>query len=458
MTPQSRGADYIFPKNFLFGVANAPGQVEDNLEDPWMQFGRDGKIKAFLNDVNAEERIRFWSEPDLEIDLASKLGVKIFRLGVSWQRIFPKRGKISFEALNRYKEILKKINEANMQIMLTFFHHSLPDWAIAMGGWTNKDLVLEFWNYSKLVVDVLGEHVAYYSTFNEPNIYAMFSYVAGIWPGPGQNPFAVLKFPFYKGDFFEALDNMALGHKQIYNYIHEKYPNASVGIAHNAANYKIGGIGGAFMRDWAWENMNWYFPDQLKGTMDFMGINYYGSEYMSFLGVVLHEDAEYNDAGRAIDPNGFYEMIKKYNSRYKLPVFITENGTADRMDIIRPAYIVEHLVALQAAIEEGIPVLGYIYWTLSDNLEWSDGYCPKFGLVNVDRTDNLARSPRQSYDYFQSIIAQNGFDSNFRQKIWDMYKQNIGREREMCRAEDGHTALDSPRVLLLKKIDWRFNK
>src|SRR5690606_7328747 len=102
-------------------------------------------------------------------------------------------------------------------------------------------------------------------------------------------------------------------------------------------------------------------------------------------GVEFSPLAEYNDAGRAIDAEGFYEIIKKYNERYSLPVFITENGTADEDDLIRPVYLIEHLYAVNKALKENIPVLGYIYRTLSDHLEWSDGYCPKFGLVAVDR-------------------------------------------------------------------------
>lgn len=54
---------------------------------------------------------------------------------------------------------------------------------------------------------------------------------------------------------------------------------------------------------------------------------------------------------------------------------------------------------------QGVPVLGYLFWTISDNWEWADGYGPKFGLVAVDRANNLARIPRPSYHLFSKVRA-----------------------------------------------------
>lgn len=283
----------------------------------------------------------------------------------------------------------------------------------------------------------------------------MFTYVVGNWPGNGGSLLGLLNLSFYKGDFFRALDNMAEAHKEIYDYIHRKNPQAQVGIAHNTANYKDGGFGGGIARDWSWQNMNWYFPDLIKSSMDFMGINYYGSEYLSLSGVNFSPEAEYNDAGRAIDPEGFYEIATKYHERYKLPIFITENGTADMDDFIRPAYVIEHLAALKKAMDAKVPVLGYIYWTLSDNFEWSDGYCPKFGLVEVDRKRGLERKPRESFYLFQQIIAEDGVTEQMRAEAWKLYQNKWDSPRKMCRASNGKDGLDEPREDKVKSLDWR---
>ena len=450
--------DLTFPEGFLFGVSNAPAQVEDELDDPWMEFGRNGNISAFQNYAIPEAKIRFWTEYEREVELAEELGVDIFRLGTSWHRLIKKENGVTQynkEAIEKYKKILSHIKSKNMKVMLTLFHHSLPDWAIKDGGWTNPEMIGQFVEYGKFVADHLEDQVDYWTTFNEPNVYSMFSYVVGNWPSNNASFLGLLNLGFYQGNFFKALDNMAEAHKQIYQYIHSKNRFAKVGVAHNTANYKDGGIGGGFAAQWSWDNMNWYFPDKIKNSMDFMGINYYGSEYLSMFGVNFSDKAEYNDAGRAIDANGFYEIIKKYNKRYGLPVFITENGTADEDDLIRPVYLTQHLVAVHKAISEKIPVLGYIYWTLSDNLEWSDGYCPKFGLVAVDRKRGLQRSPRKSFYLYQEGIASGGISGKILNDSWKEYSEKWGEDRKMCRAKNGKDGLDEVRVEQLKSIDWR---
>ena len=47
----------------------------------------------------------------------------------------------------------------------------------------------------------------------------------------------------------------------------------------------------------------------------------------------------------------------------------------------------------------------YVFWTTSDNWEWMDGYCPKFGLWSVDREDGLKRTPRPSLQLFQRVAT-----------------------------------------------------
>merc|ERR1711966_327221 len=104
----------------------------------------------------------------------------------------------------------------------------------------------------------------------------------------------------------------------------------------------------------------------------------------------------YSASGRCVDPTGLHQELSKFYRRYKLPIMITENGLADSSDVLRPAYILEHMVAIGRAIEDGIPISGYIHWTLTDNFEWTDGYCPKFGLVSIDR-NTFERTRRDSF-------------------------------------------------------------
>lgn len=148
------------------------------------------------------------------------------------------------------------------------------------------------------------------------------------------------------------------------------------------------------------------------------------------------ENDEYSESGRGVYPDGLYRMLLQFHERYKhlnVPFIIAENGVSDETDLIRRPYLLEHLLSVYAAmiqvltlkislltlnysfihtncilyllviVLQGVPVLGYLFWTISDNWEWADGYGPKFGLVAVDRANNLARIPRPSYHLFTKV-------------------------------------------------------
>lgn len=452
-------ADKI-PTNILLGVSNASAQVEDDLNDSWMAAAKLGQIKAYNNYLQPEKKLEFWSKPEIEINLAHELGSQIFRMSIDWQRLVPTSSNkvLNLSALNRYREIVKMIKAKNMKVMLTLFHHSLPIWLMENGGWTNSENISNFLGFAKDVFIELNQDVDYWNTFNEPNVFALFTYVAGIWP-PMKGSFTeILNLSFYKGDFFKAIDNMALAHNKFYDLAHEINPKSKIGIAHNTANYKPHGIFADFAVSWAWDNMNFYFPDLVKKKLDFMGINYYGAEYLSISGVKFSKETEYNDAGRAFDASGLYTIIKKFHERYNLPIHITENGTADDSDIFRSLYIREHLKAVMEAHKDGIPIESYIYWSLTDNFEWSDGYCPKFGLVAVDRSD-MKRIIKDSFKFYKNLIFTREISSNVESdELWNAYLSLVGQNRSMCRAENGKDSLDVARKVPLNKVDWRFKK
>ncbi len=90
--------------------------------------------------------------------------------------------------------------------------------------------------------------------------------------------------------------------------------------------------------------------------------------------------------GWDIYPQGIYKLLIALK-RYNLPVLITENGICTEDDGLRWDYIREHLQMVHRSIQEGVNVLGYIYWSLIDNFEWDKGFGPRFGLVDIDYRD-----------------------------------------------------------------------
>ena len=119
-----------------------------------------------------------------------------------------------------------------------------------------------------------------------------------------------------------------------------------------------------------------------------------------------------------ITPDAIYWAVRFFEKRYGLPIIVTENGMAN-CDLVTPdgkvhdpqriEYIRSYLSGMKRAVEEGVNVIGYMYWSIMDNLEWVYGYTKRFGIIWVDyRT--LERIPKDSAYYYAEIIRTNGAD------------------------------------------------
>jgi hypothetical protein len=199
----------------------------------------------------------------------------------------------------------------------------------------------------------------------------------------------------------------------------------------------------------------------LIGTQcDFIGINYYGREIISLASIALLHSEEYSDSGRSIYVEGLFHMLMGFHRRFpSVPLMVTENGVADEHDAIRRPYLLEHLLATSAAIQAGAPVKGYIFWTISDNWEWADGYCPKFGLASVDREDPaMKRTPRQTYYLWKDIVAKRAITAGQRKEAWTELAElaEANATRIFCRHDDGQASLNVPVQRPYSKRDWRY--
>jgi beta-glucosidase/6-phospho-beta-glucosidase/beta-galactosidase len=158
-------------------------------------------------------------------------------------------------------------------------------------------------------------------------------------------------------------------------------------------------------------------PEKLaeKNTLDFIGLNYYYRQFIHYYrpfkenpfgmecSLTHHKNAgDITDMGWEIYPEGLYEVVKSF-TRYRLPIFITENGLATTDDAKRQRYIKDHLWQLLRAMNDGAPVMGYLHWSLLDNFEWADGYGKRFGLISVDYKTQK-RTITDSARYLKSVI------------------------------------------------------
>ncbi|KAE9601520.1 hypothetical protein Lal_00040579 [Lupinus albus] len=432
------------------------------------------KVTAWHNVPHPEERLKFWSDPDTELKLAKDTGITVFRMGIDWSRIMPEepinglKESVNYAALERYKWIINRARSYGMKVMLTLFHHSLPPWAGEYGGWKLEKTVDYFMDFTRLVVNGVMDLVDYWVTFNEPHVFCMLTYCAGTWPGGHPDMLEAATSALPTGVFQQAMHWMSVAHSKAYDYIHElsNSSKAIVGVAHHVSFMRPYGLFDVASVSLANSMTLFPFIDGISAKLDFIGINYYGQEVVSGTGLKLVENDEYSESGRGVYPDGLYRMLLQFHERYKhlnVPFIIAENGVSDETDVIRRPYLLEHLLAVYAAMIMGVPVLGYLFWTISDNWEWADGYGPKFGLVAVDRANNLARIPRPSYHLFSNIVKTGKVTSNDRERVWDEL-QRAAKERKtrpFYRAVDKHGfmyagGLDEPIQRPYIDRDWRF--
>ncbi|KAK6913649.1 Glycoside hydrolase family 1 [Dillenia turbinata] len=449
--------------------------IEEVVEEgPASTDGHSHNVAAWHNVPHPEERLRFWSDPDIELKLAKDTGVRVFRMGVDWTRIMPKepanglKESVNYAALERYKWIIQRVQSYGMKVMLTLFHHSLPPWAGEYGGWKLEKTVDYFMHFTRLVVDNVSDLVDYWVTFNEPHVFCMLTYCAGAWPGGHPDMLEVATSALPMGVFNQAMQWMAVAHSKAYDYIHEQSKSSKpvVGVAHHVSFMRPYGLFDVAAVSLANSLTLFPYVDSISDKLDYIGINYYGQEVVSGSGLKLVETDEYSESGRGVYPDGLYRMLLQFHERYrhlKIPFIITENGVSDETDLIRRPYMLEHLLAVYAAMITGVRVLGYLFWTISDNWEWADGYGPKFGLVAVDRANGLARIPRPSYHLFAKVATTGKITRHDRERAWDelWVAAKAKKKRPFYRAvnKDGFMyagGLDEPILRPYIKRDWRF--
>jgi len=402
---------------FLFGAATSAYQVEGH--DPaadWAEYARQGKVPPC---GVAVDHWRRWRE---DVLLMNAFGYTAYRFSLSWSRIQPEPDRWDHGALDRYAALLDALHRLGITPLVTLHHFVNPWWVSEKGGWETPQTVDRFLAFVQKVVGVLGGEVPYWITLNEPVVYAVQGWVEGTWP-----PF-VRSLP----RAFRVLRHMAQAHVLAYREIKSRYPSAFVGLAKHLIAVQADRPGLLdrwsagildMMFNWRWlEGVHQgilgvpFGRGEVIGVppvMDFLGINYYARRrvrfdprpWALFLRVVDPPTPPRNQMGWEEDPEGLTGLLREAYRRFGLPLWITENGTAVDNDLLRQQFLNDHLLAVRTARSEGVPVEGYLYWSLLDNYEWAEGFRPTFGLVQVVR-GSLDRIPRPSARYLRERVNE----------------------------------------------------
>ena len=420
-----------FPAGFRWGVATAAHQYEGgNDGNNWSAWERSGHIRGGDRSGLACD---WWNHAERDFDLAQRMGLNALRLSVEWSRIEPRPGEWDVAAIARYRQMLQGLRERGIEPMVTLHHFTNPLWFEERGAFLAPYAADLFARFAARVVAELGDLCDLWCTVNEPSVYAIMGYLAGIFP-PGR-----------QGDQRRAVAvqaSMARAHAAAYAAIHRAQPDARVGWAQNynifaPANPRspldrlVAGIQDAAFNDFFPRTIRsgsaaWPFRlasgslAGVRGTCDYVGVNLYYRDLVSFdprhaieafgrretqPGAPQGTDTTGAPAYSEVYPKAI-ALVARRVARMGKPVYVTENGVTDPDDRLRPWQLASAVKTLHGLIQEGVDLRGYYHWSLVDNFEWSEGWRMRFGLVALDeRTQE--RTPRPSAALYGAIAHAN---------------------------------------------------
>lgn len=439
-----------FPEGFLWGAASAAHQIEGAHDIDGKTLGiwdalAEGHVKRNENGHIACNHYHLFKE---DVAIMKEMGLKAYRFSISWPRVVPEEGKVNEQGLAFYINLVDELLEAGIEPMVTLYHWNMPMWVHEQGGWHNEKIIDNFSFFVEVVVKALSAKVSNWMTFNEPACFIGNGYITG-----EHAPFEKRLEDLTAIPQVVALlsKHVLLAHGKAVQIIRAqaKLP-AKVGIALNGtlvepqdtSSEKIEVAKAKMFSDYAlFGTFSWWadpivlgrIPEPMQAMInneeikminqpiDFLGYNCYStSNYDEWM---PDHDPTYpgmprTAMGWTITPNALYWAMKFFFERYKLPMIITENGMTN-VDFVamdgkvhdpqRVDFLRGYLKGLHQSIEEGIPVFGYLYWSILDNFEWAEGYDPRFGLVYVDyRTQKRTR--KESSYWYEKVIKTNSLD------------------------------------------------
>ena len=467
-------------KDFLWGGAVAANQCEGAYLEGGkglsnadvLPFGKDrlpvikGDSRVFAPDNShyypTHRAIDFYHRYKEDIALLAEMGFKVFRLSVSWSRIYPNGDdeQPNEEGLRFYEDVFRELRRYGIEPLVTISHYDLPmNLAETYGGWKNRELVGFF---KKLVTTLFTRWkglVRYWLTFNEINIMTSACFMAaGLTFDEGDDRYALIH---------SAVHHVLTASAWAVKIAHETDPDNLVGCMLNAGVYYPMTCDPVDVKMAQDENRKHYmFSDvQVRGeypsyvlkeyerkgfeipwdeddreimknnTVDFVSFSYYatrvigskkeGSFDSNLLNSARNPYLEVEPWGRHLDPLGLRITMNDIWDRYQKPMFIVENGLGAKDEIAedgrihddyRVRYLRNHITTMKEAVDEdGVDLMGYTVWGPIDLVSVATGQMEKrYGFIYVDLDDNgngtLERKKKDSFNWYKKVIASNGED------------------------------------------------
>lgn len=420
-----------FEKDFLMGAATAAHQVEGNNihSDYWAQ---EHMVHTDFLEPSGEA-VDHYHRYDEDIRLMADAGLNAYRFSIEWARIEPQEGCFDEAQIAHYRDVIHACKSKGIEPIVTLLHFTSPKWLISKGGWESDETPGYFARYTRYVMEQLGGELRYVCTINEANMGIqvaaiakryMQQMMAKMQAGKTGNDktdgtvqmglnlekmmanqqaaekermevFGVAKTECFTSPRTAHGDEIVLeAHKAARAVIREVAPHVRLGLTLSLHDIQAqpGGEENA-EKEWA-EEFTHYLP-AIEGD-DFLGVQNYTRTRIGAEGSLpTPEGAELTQMDYEFYPQALENVIRRVARDFKGDLLVTENGIATDDDSRRAVFIKTALSGVKACIDDGIPVKGYMYWSLLDNFEWQKGYSMTFGLIAVDRSTQQ-RSPKPS--------------------------------------------------------------
>ncbi len=471
-----------FPEGFYWGGATAANQFEGawNVDgrgpsvDDHFTGGTKDKPRTITVDIEPDvlypnhDGIDFYHHYEEDIALFAEMGFNMFRMSISWSRIFPNGDdeKPNELGLAFYDRVFDCCRAHGIEPLVTLSHYEMPYHLVEKyNGWASRELIGFFEKYCQTVFDRYHDKVRYWLTFNEINCGTMdmgnlfeTSMIRG-FAGPASEAHTTPQ------ERYQALHHQFVASARVVKYAHERYPQFRMGnmdcfILSYAATCDPKDV---LANESEMRRMNWYcsdvqvrgyYPSYAKrywrendisleiedgdledlkeGTIDFYTFSYYMSSVvgthdvkqaagnMTFGGVNPYLKS--TDWGWQIDPDGLRFALNEIYDRYQIPLMVVENGMGalDKVeedgsihDTYRIDYLKSHVRAMREAVDDGVDLKGYTWWGPIDLVSAGTGEMRKrYGFIYVDKHDDgsgtYKRSRKDSFYAYQKIIKSNG--------------------------------------------------
>ncbi|MDN4526667.1 glycoside hydrolase family 1 protein [Fictibacillus fluitans] len=446
----------IIPKGFLWGGAVTSFQTEG----AWNEGGKGPSIvdarPVKEGQSDWKTAVDFYHRYKEDIALFKEMGFNAYRTSISWSRIFPDgEGEPNEEGLQFYDDLFDEMLANGIQPVVTLYHFDLP---LALqkkyNGFASREVIELFDRYARTVFKRYGSKVKYWLTFNEQNLVLTNPEFWGVSLEGAENEEALR---------YQVTHHAFIAHAKAVKSLHEIVPGGQMAgmVTYMAtyphtcapedtiANMKAKELLVDFYFDvFAHGEYPTYVTSRLQqkgivphfeegdaallkeNTVDYLSISYYQSQTASadltdesalISGITPNPGLKTNEWGWAIDPIGLRVCLKDMYARYRLPIFITENGIGVREELnendtveddYRIEYLSEHIKQMKIAMEEGVDVFGYLTWGSTDLISSGGQFEKRYGFIYVNRgeTDlrDLKRYKKKSFHWFKRVIETNG--------------------------------------------------